>query len=68
MTAYQHRLRLHGGRNTHAARAVASRFEPTYLVTPCGHTSGRRDELKPDDTPITCPTCTRRIAAEETAR
>ncbi|MFF1790790.1 hypothetical protein ACFVX9_30535 [Kitasatospora sp. NPDC058243] len=63
MSTYPHRLRLHGGRNTHAAK-IASGL-PDNLVTACGYIEGPRDERKDDDAPITCRNCTR---IEETSR
>ncbi|MFF0409138.1 hypothetical protein ACFYUY_01715 [Kitasatospora sp. NPDC004745] len=68
MSAYPHRLRLRGGRNTHAARPVRLPDDTTALLTPCGYMNGPRDELKTDGTVITCRACVRTITTEETAR
>ncbi|MGA4941750.1 hypothetical protein [Streptomyces cinereoruber] len=56
---HPHRVRLHGGRNTHAAR-------PGRMgsVTPCGYPVGRNDHQLPADEPVTCPACKRAIAKE----
>ncbi|GAA2838240.1 hypothetical protein RMN57_13035 [Kitasatospora sp. CM 4170] len=64
--SYPRRLRLHGGRNTHAARTVNG--NPNQLVTACNYLAGPKDERKPDDAPITCRATGCQIAAEETAR
>lgn len=56
--AFPHRLRLHGGRNTHAARPIRTAFGETALTTACGYINGPRDELKPDEALVTCRTCT----------
>ncbi|MCG6499432.1 hypothetical protein [Kitasatospora sp. A2-31] len=63
---YPHRLRLHGGRNTHAARPVNG--NPDKLVTACGYLAGPKDHRHPDDAPITCRATACQIATEETAR
>lgn len=63
MPAYPHRLRLHGGRNTHAARPVNGNRD--NLVTACGYLAGPKDERKPDDAPVTCRATGCQIAAEE---
>lgn len=62
---YPLRLRLYGGRNVHAARAVLD--SPKDVTTACGYISGPADERKPDDTPITCTTCKRRTDRIQTA-
>lgn len=64
MIAYPHRLRLHGGRNTHAAKPVNGNRD--NLVTACDYLAGQKDERKPDDAPITCRATGCQIAAEET--
>ncbi|MES9804947.1 hypothetical protein [Streptomyces cinereoruber] len=53
------RVRLYGGRNTHAAR-------PGRMgrVTPCGYPVGRTDHRLPADEPVTCPACKRNLAKE----
>lgn len=66
MTTYPNRLRLHGGRNTHAAKTVADPIGQTVLITACGYTNGPSDDLRPDDAPVTCRTCTRAIARGNT--
>lgn len=62
-TTYPHRLRLHGGRNTHAARPING--DPTNLVTACNYMAGPRDEVKPDDAVINCSGCVRAIGRTE---
>ena len=57
--AYPHRIRLHGGRNTHAARIANG--APDNLVTPCGYMAGPKDERKPDDAEVTCKPCIREM-------
>lgn len=65
MTAhsYPRRVRLHGGRNVHAARDLSGDGRATacdyYLV------ADARNEWKPNDAPITCPACLRAIAKEQ---
>jgi hypothetical protein len=61
MPDYPHRLRLHGGRNTHAARPIPNAFGETALLTACGYTNGPRDELKQDDAPVTCRNCAQKV-------
>lgn len=58
---WPHRLRLYGGRNTHATRAVPGGGGTTRLLTACGYTNGPRDERKPDDAPVTCRNCAREM-------
>jgi hypothetical protein len=60
MADYPHRLRLHGGRNTHATRIVNG-DEEDRLVTACGYTAGPKDETKPDDAVVTCRTCAKEL-------
>ncbi|MFC7794597.1 hypothetical protein [Streptomyces cinereoruber] len=57
--ADSNRVRLHGGRNTHAA-------QPGRMgsVTPCGYPVGRLDHWLPADEPVTCPACKRALAKE----
>ncbi|MFJ9448202.1 hypothetical protein ACIRRH_41260 [Kitasatospora sp. NPDC101235] len=66
MSAYPHRLRLHGGRNSHSAKQFAAN-QPD-LVTACGYLASPRDKRLPDDAPITCraPECA--AVAKETTR
>jgi hypothetical protein len=60
---WPHRLRLYGGRNTHAARPVNG--APDNLVTACGYLAGPKDERKADDAPITCCASACSTAAKE---
>lgn len=57
-TQYPNRVRLHGGRNTHA-------FGPTPGlpdgITACGYPIGTSEERKPDDAVITCRNCIREM-------
>lgn len=46
------RIRLYGGRNTHAARPING--DPNNLVTACGYMAGPKDERKPTDSVVTC--------------
>lgn len=55
MTQPTTRVRLYGGRNTHAAHPGRMGH-----VTPCNYPVGRNDHWLPDDEPITCPTCKRK--------
>lgn len=56
MTAWTDRVRLHGGRNTHAARPING--DPNNLVTGCDHMAGRAgDHPLPGDAPVTCRRC-----------
>lgn len=57
------RVRLHGGRNTHAARTVAG-DEAEYRITPCGQwlDPDAINHWLPADSPITCPACTRKVS------
>lgn len=58
-TEYPHRLRLRGGRNTHAARTPA---EHADAVTACGYVIvGSGDHRLPDDALITCRNCAREM-------
>jgi hypothetical protein len=59
VTDYPHRLRLHGGRNNHAARPVNG--DPDNLVTACGYLAGPGDHRLDDDRPANCQACARRI-------
>ncbi|MFI9331941.1 hypothetical protein ACIGZJ_30920 [Kitasatospora sp. NPDC052868] len=65
---YPHRLRLHGGRNTHAAKPVRLPSGETALLTACGYRNGPKDELKPDDASVTCRATACQIASKETSR
>lgn len=60
--AYPHRLRLHGGRNKHAAKLAAG--FPENLITACGYIEGNGDHRQPDNTIITCRGCIRVIGRE----
>lgn len=62
---WPHRLRLHGGRNTHAARPING--DRNNLVTGCGYVAGPADERKTDDAPVTCRTGACASAAKEDA-
>lgn len=61
------RLRLHGGRNTHALRLVHG-DEGDYWVTPprCGHVFATNDpgHWLPETATVTCPACVRAIGKE----
>lgn len=57
-TTHPHRLRLHGGRNTHASRPINGGPD---LITACGYMAGPRDERKPDDAVINCRNCIREM-------
>ena len=61
MTAaeYPHRLRLHGGRNTHAARPVNG---GPSVVTACDYLcEPSSNHMLPDNAPVTCPRCKREL-------
>ncbi|PVC73502.1 hypothetical protein [Streptomyces sp. CS081A] len=60
MTTPTTRVRLHGGRNTHAAQPDGS----TAIFTTCGHITCPEDHWLPADEPVTCPACKRAIAKE----
>lgn len=60
MATFPRRFRLHGGRNTHAARTVNG-GEEDRTVTACDYMAGPKDEPKPDDAVITCQACVRAI-------
>lgn len=61
---YPHRVRLHGGRNTHAARDIpTSRSRVT--ACDCYLDAEAVNDWKPDTAPITCPACKRAIAKEQ---
>jgi hypothetical protein len=59
------RVRLYGGRNTHAARAVNG---GPGRVTACDHyvDATSANHWMPDTNHITCPACTRAIRKEAT--
>lgn len=57
---WPHRLRLHGGRNTHAARTING-GEDDRLVTACDYWADGKNDHKPDDAVITCPRCIREM-------
>ncbi|GAA3384406.1 hypothetical protein [Streptomyces racemochromogenes] len=60
MTDYPLRVRLHGGRNTHAARKRAE-THPDDRITACGVflAAYSTNNWLADDKPITCRACTR---------
>lgn len=64
MTArsYPRRVRLHRGRNVHAARELSS----TAWVTACDYylATEAENDWKPNEAPITCPGCKRAIEKE----
>lgn len=60
--AHPHRVRLHGGRNTHAARDLLSGDRETacdYFLA----ADSRNHWGEPTD-PVTCPACKRALAKE----
>lgn len=57
MTQPTTRVRLHGGRNTHAAQPGRAGH-----VTPCGYPVGHNDHWIPDTEPVTCAACKRALA------
>jgi len=62
--AYPRRLRLHGGRNTHAARPVNGGPD---LITACDYReSGPQKNTLPDGADVTCRACARRLTAAAT--
>lgn len=67
-TEHPLRLRLYGGRNTHALRLVHG-DEGDYWVTPprCGHVFATDDpgHWLPDTAPVTCPPCARATSKEQ---
>lgn len=54
MTAWTDRVRLHGGRNTHASRPTAGMPDG---ITACGYPAGPGDHRQPENTPVTCRRC-----------
>ncbi|MFE7510138.1 hypothetical protein ACFU8I_02755 [Streptomyces sp. NPDC057540] len=64
MTQPTTRVRLYGGRHTHAARPGRG----TTYRTPCGHLTTRNDHWLPDTEPVTCPACNRTLARTEAPR
>ena len=50
------RVRLHNGRNTHAAHPNAEQ-----RFTFCGYPTNKRDHWLAADEPVTCPTCQRAV-------
>ncbi|MFF9632900.1 hypothetical protein [Streptomyces fradiae] len=61
---FPHRVRLHGGRNTHAARDI---LDGPDRITGCDYyldAAATNHEL-PADEPVTCPACKRRLARAE---
>ncbi|MDF2708156.1 MAG: hypothetical protein K0R62_3808 [Nonomuraea muscovyensis] len=62
--SHPHRVRLHGGRNTHAARDLNGGDH----ITACDYflpTEARNHWLDPAE-PVTCPACKRALAREDT--
>lgn len=55
MADFPYRIRLHGGRNTHAARVINA--DPASLVTACHYTNGPKDKLLRGDAAVTCREC-----------
>lgn len=62
---YPHRLRLYGGRNTHAAEQLAI---SGGLLTACDYDVGPVYHRMPDSNVVTCPGCRRVLAKEATPR
>lgn len=57
---WPHRLRLHGGRNTHAARPING--DRNNLVTACGYMAGPRDDSTiADNATVNCRNCAREV-------
>ncbi|MFF8902570.1 hypothetical protein ACF082_34450 [Streptomyces lydicus] len=61
MTDFPHRLRLHGGRSTHATRTINGGPD---LVTACDYMAGPKDQRVDDATPVNCRACGKRIKRE----
>lgn len=63
--SYPQRVRLHGGRNVHAARVIPT--SSSGRVTSCDRyiDAGSVNDWRPDSTPITCPACLRAIEKEQ---
>ncbi|MCW2890994.1 MAG: hypothetical protein JWO75_483 [Actinomycetia bacterium] len=57
MTAYPHRMRLHGAVGVHAMRLVAGDHDEPIDVACHRYLADRRDERLPDETPIACAGC-----------
>lgn len=55
---WPHRIRVYGGRATHAAGMAAGFADP---VTACGRTTGNGDEHQDENTPVTCQACIREM-------
>lgn len=62
MTDFPHRLRLHSGRNTHAARPVNGGPD---LVTACNYMAGTKDQQLDGNTIVNCRACGQRIKKEQ---
>ncbi|GAA2439608.1 hypothetical protein [Streptomyces glaucus] len=59
---YPHRLRLYGGRNTHAAEKLAISGD---LLTACDYDAGAAYHRMPDTSAVTCRACQRVLAKEK---
>lgn len=59
MSDFPLRLRLHGGRNTHAAHVVNG-GEDDSVFTACGHIAVERDKQLDGSEPVTCRPCQQR--------
>ncbi|MFF8784762.1 hypothetical protein [Streptomyces sp. NPDC015125] len=62
MSDFPHRIRLHGGRNTHAARPVNGGPD---LVTACDYMAVSKDQRLDDSAPVNCRACGQRIKKEQ---
>lgn len=62
-TTHPRRLRLHRGRNTHAARPING--DPNNLVTACDYVCDPNgNHMLPDNAAVTCRACIRVLIAE----
>lgn len=59
-TGFPLRVRLHGGRNIHAAKVSDGGEEP-YTVTACGYVVGNGNDFRAAATAVSCRACIRRI-------
>ncbi|MGW6946208.1 hypothetical protein ACWGHD_04695 [Streptomyces xanthophaeus] len=59
MSTHPLRYRLRGGRNVHAVKFIA---RGTSAITACGEMVLDKDERQYEGKPVTCSTCTRRLA------
>jgi hypothetical protein len=68
VSRYTHRVRVRGGRNTHAARTYQDRDYD--LITACDYVANTNagDHALPADASVNCPRCVRRLNAEEADR